>query len=610
MVNVRTALLSLVMVVFTALLTLAGAMFGTGAVTVYGDEYMTKYFQRDKVMEINIQIDRADWDYLIENAAREEFCTATVIVNGDVYPLVRIRAKGNSSLSSVARSDSNRYSFKINFNDINENLTMAGLTQLNLNNCFSDPSYMREYLSYQIFEAMGVPVPAFAYAAVYVNGEYFGLYLAVESILEPYLERNFSNITGDLYKSVGNTLKYNGPDPENYTGLQVKSTLKNANWSKLIKMLEALNSGVDIEKYLDVDTALRYLAVSTALANFDSYQGNFAHNYYLYEQDGVFTILPWDLNMSFGGFQFGGDTSKVYIDEPTQGAVADRPLIAALLANEEYRETYHAYLEEIATKYLSGGYLEKETARVFNLISEYVRTDPTAFYTYDQFVKSISGTIQGGAMGDENQAEDAAQDQQNEGVTRGFQMGGVREFGSNVPGLLEFAASMSQSILKQLSGELPSTNNGSGSGGGMGMVRGRVPDQAAQNRGMIPPGNQNMGAENRGMIPDNQNMEALEAIREEIRQAGGLTDEVREKAREAGIPDNVIEMLAAGRVGQPPGGMPPGRGAGDMRPAGMGAPRNGPVDNTALISLLVSGSAITLGLIMALFFRRRRYVKA
>ncbi|PKM79062.1 MAG: hypothetical protein CVU88_07740, partial [Firmicutes bacterium HGW-Firmicutes-13] len=63
----------------------------------------------------------------------------------------------------------------------------------------------------------------------------------------------------------------------------------------------ALNNDGDIEKYLDVDAALRYIAVSTALANFDSYQGSLGHNYYLYEQNGVFTILPWDLNMSFGG---------------------------------------------------------------------------------------------------------------------------------------------------------------------------------------------------------------------------------------------------------------------------------------------------------------------
>ncbi len=101
--------------------------------------------------------------------------------------------------------------------------------------------------------------------------------------------------------------------------------------SPALKMLEVLNNGGDdIEKYLDVDAALKYIAVSTALVNFDSYLGNFGHNYYLYEHNGVFTILPWDLNMSFGGFGGGDDISRLYIDEPTQGAVADRPLVNKL----------------------------------------------------------------------------------------------------------------------------------------------------------------------------------------------------------------------------------------------------------------------------------------
>lgn len=410
--NFKFILLSSMMLIFVVLSIAAYSIYGTGAVTVYGDEYVTKYFQRDKVMQINIDIDETDWHDMIKNAINEEFYPAKVTVNGDVYPLVQVRTKGNSSLMSVARSDSERYSFKINFGFKRKiaNQTMAGLTQLNLNNCFSDPSYMREYLSYQIFEEIGVAVPAFSYAALYVNGEYYGLYLAVESILEPYLERNFGDITGDLYKSLGNTLKYNGTSKLYYSGLEVrtksKNAVKNNDWSKLIKMLDVLNNGGDdIEIYLDVDATLRYIAVSTALANFDSYQGNFAHNYYLYEQNGKFTILPWDLNMSFGGFSFGGDTTSVYIDEPTQGPLEARPLIAKLLANENYLATYHGYLEQIATKFLSGGYLEAETRRLFELISDYVRTDPTAFYTYEQFKQSISGTITGGAMGDENQAE-------------------------------------------------------------------------------------------------------------------------------------------------------------------------------------------------------------
>lgn len=612
MKNTRLILLSLALVVFAALFIGAFTVFGTGAVKVYGDEYVTKYFQRDKVMQVNIQVDETDWNHMMAKATAEEFVTATVVINGDVYPTVRIRPKGNSSLRSVAGSDSNRYSFKINFNDIVENQTMAGLTQLNLNNCFSDPSYMREYLSYQIFEEMGVAVPAFSYAAVSVNGEYFGLYLAVESILEPYLERNFGDFTGDLYKSVGNTLKYNGDNPSDYSGLEVKSTLKNADWSKLIKMLEVLNNGGDIEKYLDVDAALKYIAVSAALINFDSYLGNFGHNYYLYEQNGVFTILPWDLNMSFGGF--GGDTSRLYIDEPTQGVLADRPLVAKLLANEEYLQTYHGYLEQIATRYLSGGYLEAVTGRLYELISEYVRTDPTAFFTYEQFEQSISGIDTGGVVEDKETVGMVAGRQEKDPARNGFPMNGARGFGNNVPGILKLAADVADSIQKQLSGEIPSTNNGNGTGMGRGMPMGEM----RGNNAAGPPGQQRPGrnvdtrAQENGdrqpgeipLPPQGMDMEAIETLRQEIRQAGGLTDELRKKVENLGIPDDMLGMMARDQGQAMFRGMRPPKGA-------DGGPQQPYIDKNALTTLLVvSGVLITVGITIALLFKRRRYYKA
>lgn len=329
--------------------------------------------------------------------------------------------------------------------------------------------------------------------------------------------------------------------------------------------------------------------------------------------------------MSFGGFHFGGDPSKLYIDEPTQGALAERPLIATLLANDEYMKTYHGYLEQVATEYLSGDYLRVETLRLFELISEYVRTDPTAFYTYDQFVKSISGTIVGGAMGDENQAEAKPQQQGANNVSdrvserQGFRMGGAQGFGMNVPGILEFAAEMSESIQKQLSGGLPSTNNGNGMGGNMGM-RDRMPNPGGGQRpdqqrdvNFERPDLGGGGRQPGGMLPEGLDRAAMDAFRQEIVQTGGLTDELREKARELGIPDNMIAMLAGGPDGRMPGGMRAERGLGGMRPNnpnGRDAQQNQPIDKTTLTILLVSGVAITAGIIMVSFFKRRRYEKA
>jgi hypothetical protein len=318
---------------------------------------------------------------------------------------------------------------------------------------------------------MGLPVPAFCYAKVSVNGNYIGLFLAVESILEPFLKRNFSDATGNLFKSDGNTLKYTGSQKTDTTGLELKSTKKNADLSKLSKMLEALNKGSQIDKYLDVDQALRYIAVSTALVNFDSYQGSFAHNYYLYEQNGKFTILPWDLNMSFGGF--GGDASKLFIDEPTQGSLVDRPLIAKLFENKEYLQTYHQYLKEIVTKYLSKSYLTKEISKTSSLISELVHTDPTAFYTFEEFKKNIS------LVDKEIEVVDIVK-QQTPAETISKEIPQQPGAMKNTPMLLPLALSVAETITKQVKGELPSTNGGKGMESNQGGPGGMQPPDGAR----------------------------------------------------------------------------------------------------------------------------------
>lgn len=512
-----TLLISIMIIILCAVVGVYSTS-GNKGIDLYSDVYIEKYFDRDKVMEVNIEIDESDLKDMNENAIKEEFKSAKVTVNGDTYGSVGIRTKGNSSLTSVADSDSNRYSYKINFDKYNTSQSMEGLTQLNLNNCYSDPSYMREFLTYSICEEMGLATPEFAYAKVSINGEYHGLYLAVEGLKESYLENNFGDVTGDLYKSdEGSSLQYKGDDPESYSNLIIESDKKTADWSKVTKLLKSLDIGEDIEKYLDVDSVLKNIAINTALLNLDSYQGSFAHNYYLYEQDGVFSMLPWDFNMSFGGFSgFGGGSQSISIDEPTTGNLEDRPLISSLLKNETYKTKYHEYLEEIVTKYLDSDYLENMTTKLHDLIASYVKEDPTAFYTYEEFEKNITSSIEdssdnkgfgnkelnnnnsnnnsnsenksSGSKSNEkevnaeltlsevktntdnenknntiysSQNENSVNDNKTGNDTNEKSGGPMGKGGKSIPGVLEVAEDMSKTIKSQLSGETSSTKQSS-----------------------------------------------------------------------------------------------------------------------------------------------------
>lgn len=280
--------------------------------------YAEHIFQDDTVNEINIEIDEADWQDMLENPLEEEYHKANVTINGETVGNVAIRTKGNTSLTSVANSDSDRYSFKLDFDYYDNNGNYYGLKKLCLNNNYSDNSSMREYISYKIMGELGLDVPECAYSHITVNGEEWGLYLAVEPVDEVFLAEHFADATGDLYKpegmgGTGADLVYNGDDISAYTGLNLKTNLNSSDGKEILALMQALEDGEGLEKVLDVEKALKYIAANVALANFDSYLGNTTHNYYLYEEDGYFTVIPWDMNLAFGGF--GGGEVDIY--EPT-----------------------------------------------------------------------------------------------------------------------------------------------------------------------------------------------------------------------------------------------------------------------------------------------------
>ncbi|WP_431808708.1 CotH kinase family protein [Lysinibacillus sphaericus] len=270
--------------------------------------YETLVFNKSKVTTVDIEIAQEDWEDMLENAADEELKQANITINGKTIENVAIRTKGNLSLRSVVNSDSDRYSLKVDFDYYDDTQSLYGLKKLNLNNNYSDSTLMREYISYELMEKMGLPTPAHAYMYVTVNGEERGLYLGIEAVDETFLANHYGANDGFLFKpdGTGSDLKYISDDLADYTGIGLKTNEDNVENSKLIDMLDAINNGGNIEKYLDVDEMLRYFAVNTALVNLDSYQGNMKHNYYLYEDKGVFSIIPWDYNMSFGGFGVGG----------------------------------------------------------------------------------------------------------------------------------------------------------------------------------------------------------------------------------------------------------------------------------------------------------------
>ena len=424
-------------------------------------DYGTAIFGVD-IISLEIIADEATWQSMLDNAEAEEYIKVDVIVNGTRFNDVGIRPKGNSSLREVASSESDRFSFRLKFDKYVEGQTCFGLDTFVVNNMTGDASYMKEYISYDMMKTIGVEAPYFGFANISVNGNPWGLYLAVELYNDSYEERVFETTSGMLYNvkmsdaglgdmsgfgdfpvdadasasitetdenqqtspnnttppekgtppegntrtgfgsmgagNSGGSLKYTADDPESYSAIfeNVVGDENETAHQRVITALKALSEGKDLETYFDVDAILRYFAAHNFVVNLDSYSSSMAQNYYLYEQDGQLTVLPWDYNLAWGGFQSGDASSVVNfpIDTPVSGVeMSERPLLEKLLENDVYLETYHTYLQALIDAYFKDGKFEAKVKEIDALISEYVKADATAFYTFDDYQKAVSALI-------------------------------------------------------------------------------------------------------------------------------------------------------------------------------------------------------------------------
>ena len=186
-----------VVLVFTLTITVlfmnAGKL-GVEGVSIAMD-YETTLFDTSKVHTIDILMD--DWEEFTENCKSEEYYACTLVIDHETFQNVAIRGKGNTSLSQVTNG---RYSYKVEFDHYNASSTYHGLDKLCLNNIIQDNTYMKDYLTFQMMKEMEVATPLCSYAYLTVNGEDWGLYLAVEGVEEAFLQRNYGNDYGELYK--------------------------------------------------------------------------------------------------------------------------------------------------------------------------------------------------------------------------------------------------------------------------------------------------------------------------------------------------------------------------------------------------------------------------
>ena len=164
-----------------------------------------------------------------------------------------------------------------------------------------------------------------------------------------------------------------------------------------------LSTGEDLETAINVDEVLRYFTVQVFVMNWDSYLGHTGHNYFLYEEDGVISILPWDYNLAFGTYALGmtdpiRDPDVLInwpINTPARGeTMLKRPLYHNLMKNNDYFARYHAYFDHLLTEYFESGRYEAVIRQTQAMIAPYVQADPTAFCSYEDHLLAVDTLLE------------------------------------------------------------------------------------------------------------------------------------------------------------------------------------------------------------------------
>lgn len=352
-------------------------------------------FRDDVVPRVDILIPQTSLNTMLApgNEQSDYLWQATFIFdNGtirDTLENVGFRLRGNTSRYAAKKS------YKVSFNTYEPGRKFYGLEKMNLNGEHNDPTIMRSKVCWDLVRAMEIPGSRSNHVNLYVNGNYFGVYINVEHIDEEFVDLRYGTQSGNLYKCLWPAdMNYLGNDPNAYKlesgGRRTYDLLTNTeldDYSDLANLIDVLNNtpAQDLRCALDpifnVPSFLRAMAFDILSGNWDGPLFN-KNNFYLYHDpvSGQFQYIPYDLDNTLGIDWFNIDWGNRYIytwaneGEP-------RPLYWKILAVESYRELFSFYMKGFLEDQYSSAVLFPRIDALKSRINPFVPSDP--YYPLD-----------------------------------------------------------------------------------------------------------------------------------------------------------------------------------------------------------------------------------
>ncbi len=318
----------MIAVACTSLVTLALAVPTARAARTAGTltprpDASARLFDPSKVHEVSVTIPADQLSVL--KPGGDERARAQLTVDGKTLANVGVRVK--QGLGSFRWLDG-KTGFSVKTDEFVDGQAIFGEKKFTLNNSITDPSFVADQLTYDVFRAAGIPAPRTALANLHVNGELFGLYVLREALDKRFLERNFRDPDGNLYEApfdvdIGDTrmeLRTNETKNDKSDVAAVGAVVADAPDADFLARVRTL---VDLREFF------RYWAVETITAHWDGYASlsglpfwdpyntrfdNYRpNNYYTYSDPstGKFVFLPWGADLSLGNLLYMGSGSSV-----------------------------------------------------------------------------------------------------------------------------------------------------------------------------------------------------------------------------------------------------------------------------------------------------------
>lgn len=392
------------------------------------DPNFDEVFENNTVKRLDIVITNARWQSMLSdmtnlygtfgsrsgggNSFSDEdpiFVPAEIFYEGKEWYRVGVRFKGNSSLQSSWQAGILKLSFKLDFDEFEDdypqikNQRFYGFKKLSLKNNYDDKSMLREKVAMDVFKNSGLAGSNTAFYTVYVDHgdgpQYFGVYTLVEEVDDTVIDTQFSSDDGNLYKPDGDAASFTSGtyDEDEYVK---KNNEDEADFSDVANLLSILHDAsrttdpttwrTNLDAVFDTDVFLKYLAVNTVIQNWDTY-GRMTHNYYLYNNPSTnkLTWIPWDNNEALQEGKQGGAPELDFSDVSTN----QWPLIGYLYNDSVYKAKYDTYLQEVIDGPFNTSSMQALYTSYSNLIESYATIEVSG-YTFlnssNDFYSAIS----------------------------------------------------------------------------------------------------------------------------------------------------------------------------------------------------------------------------